>query len=225
VIAPGISAWVGGRPIEKGKVLIEHGFKQETNGAASRFVRMIGRFSNPTKHWARRWHAATDGRWQSGVTAIETALIMPVFLLLSFGIIEVSLLHLAASTIEGQVSAASRQIRTGNIQGSADPITAFKEILCGGTTFINCNNLIIDVRKFDSFGDVEYPSYFNEDGDPESNTFDPGGAGDTVLVRVAYSWKILTPFLTTYLGDGGGDAKLLHSAAVFRTEPYDGPIN
>ena len=174
---------------------------------------------------AERWRKATEGRWHSGVTAIETALIMPVFLLISFGIIEVSLLHVAASTIEGQVTAASRQIRTGNIQNTADPIGEFTQILCGGTTFIDCNNLIIDVRKFDSFSDITYPSYFNDDGEAESNTFDPGGAGDTVLVRVAYKWKILTPFLTAYLGDGGGSSKLLHSAAVFRTEPYDGPIN
>ena len=169
----------------------------------------------------RRWYAATEGRWRSGVTAIETALIMPVFLLLSFGIIEVSLLHLAASSIEGQVSAASRQIRTGNVQNSADPLEAFKDILCGGTTFIDCSNLIIDVRKFNSFSDVTYPDFIDDDGEAENNEFEVPGAGDTVLVRVAYRWKILTPFLTTYLGDAGGSSTLLHSAAVFRTEPYE----
>ncbi|MBV40083.1 MAG: TadE family protein [Rhodospirillaceae bacterium] len=169
----------------------------------------------------RRWYAATDGRWCSGVTAIEAALIMPVLLLLSFGIIEVSLLHLAASSIEGQVSAASRQIRTGNVQNSADPEVAFKDILCGGTTFIECDDLIIDVRKFDSFSDVTYPDFIDDDGEAENNEFEVPGAGETVLVRVAYRWKILTPFLTTYLGDAGGSSTLLHSAAVFRTEPYE----
>jgi len=173
---------------------------------------------------ARRWRAATDGRWRSGVTAIEAALVMPPFLLLSFGIIEVSLLYLAASTLEGQVGFAARQIRTGNVQNAADPIGEFEQMICGGQTFIKCEKLIIDVRNFASFSDVTYPSYFNADGDPENNLFDPGGAGDTVLVRVAYQWNILTPFLAPYLGDGGG-TKLLHSAAVFRTEPYDGPIN
>lgn len=170
------------------------------------------------------FRAATAGRWRSGVTAIETALVMPPFLLLSFGIIEVSILYLAASTLEGQVAIAARQIRTGNIQSSGDPLADFRELLCGGQTFVNCDKLIIDVRNFSSFGAVTYPDYFDEDGEAENNTFDPGGAGDTVLVRVAYQWQILTPFLAPYLGDGG-NTKLLHAAAVFRTEPYNGAIN
>ncbi len=195
------------------------------NGLGQAAQELGSRVRKSSANLVRRWRAATAGRWKSGVTAIETALVLPPFLLLSFGIIEVSILFLAASAIEGQVAVAARQIRTGSIQTGGDPIGDFQQLLCGGTTFINCSNLIIDVRNFTSFSNVTYPSYFNEDGEPESNTFDPGGAGDTVLVRVAYKWKILTPFLTPYLGDGGGETKLLHAAAVFRTEPYDGPIN
>ena len=171
---------------------------------------------------ARRSRVATAGPLRSGVTAVETALIMPLFLLLCFGIIEVSILHLAASNIEGQVAVAARQIRTGNIQKSGDPLGEFNRQLCGEVTFIDCADLIIDVRNFPSFGDVVFGEYFDDEGNPTDNEFNPGGAGDTVLVRVAYRWKILTPFLTPYLGDGGGDTKLLHAAAVFRSEPYDG---
>ena len=171
---------------------------------------------------ARRSRIATTGPLRSGVTAVETALIMPVFLLLCFGIIEVSMLYLAASNIEGQVAVAARQIRTGNIQKSGDPLGEFNQLLCGEVTFIDCADLIVDVRNFPSFGDVEFGEYFDDEGNPTDNEFNPGGAGDTVLVRVAYRWKILTPFLTPYLGDGGGDTKLLHAAAVFRSEPYDG---
>ncbi|MDE0943028.1 MAG: pilus assembly protein [Alphaproteobacteria bacterium] len=39
-----------------------------------------------------RFRASTAGRWNSGATAVEAALVMPLFLLLSFGILEVSLL-------------------------------------------------------------------------------------------------------------------------------------
>lgn len=171
-----------------------------------------------------RFCRATKGRWRSGVTAMETALIIPPFLLLAFGITEVSILFLAASTLEGQVALASRQIRTGNIQSSGDPLVDFQALLCDGQTFITCDKLINDVRNFESFGEVDYPDYFDDDGEADNNEFDPGGAGDTVLVRVAYRWQILTPFLAPYLGDGGNN-KLLHAAAIFRTEPYDGVID
>jgi hypothetical protein len=46
-----------------------------------------------------------------------------------------------------------------------------------------------------------------------------------VVVRTAYRWRILTPFLAEYLGDGGGSTKLLSASAVFRNEPYEGPLN
>ncbi len=200
--------------------------RREYHSGVSHLTRDLGlSIKKATADLARRWRTATDGRWRSGVTAIEAALVMPAFLLLSFGIIEVSLLYLAASTLEGQVGLAARQIRTGNIQNAADPIGDFEQMICGGQTFIQCSKLIIDVRNFTSFSDITYPSYFDADGEPQSNAFLPGGAGDTVLVRVAYKWSILTPFLAPYLGDGGGGTKLLHSAAVFRTEPYNGPIN
>ena len=170
----------------------------------------------------RRSRIRTVGPLRSGVTAVETTMIMPLFLLLCFGIIEVSILHLAASNIEGQVAVAARQIRTGNIQNSGDPLAEFNQLLCGEVTFIDCADLIVDVRNFPSFGDVDFGEYFDDEGNPTDNEFNPGGAGDTVLVRVAYRWEILTPFLAPYLGDGGGGTKLLHAAAVFRSEPYDG---
>ena len=161
------------------------------------------------------------GRWTLGVTAIETALIMPPFLLLCFGIIEVAMLYFVATALEGQVALASRQIRTGAVQESGDPVGEFQKLLCQGTTFIKCDDVIMDVRNFGSFGQINYPDYFDSEGNPAGKEFTPGGSGDIVLVRVAYKWEITTPFLNVYLGDGGGATKLLHSAAVFKTEPYD----
>lgn len=182
----------------------------------------ISKLMTKIQSLAQSLRIATAGQLRSGVTAVETALIMPLFLLLCFGIIEVSMLHLAASNIEGQVAVAARQIRTGNIQKSGDPLGEFNRLLCGEVTFIDCADLIVDVRNFPSFGVVVFDEYFDDEGNPTDNEFNPGGAGETVLVRVAYRWKILTPFLAPYLGDGSGDAKLLHAAAVFRSEPYDG---
>ena len=44
-------------------------------------------------------HARCNGRWRLGVTAIETALIMPPFLLMCFGIIEVAMLYFVATAL------------------------------------------------------------------------------------------------------------------------------
>ena len=162
----------------------------------------------------------------AGVTAIEAALVMPAFLFTAFGIIEVALLYFVAATLEGQVSQASRQIRTGNVQQSGDPQAAFRALLCGNLGgLVTCSDVIIDVRRFGSFGAVSYPPYFDNDGEADNAQFTPGAPGDIVVVRVAYRWRILTPFLAEFLGDGGGATKLLAASTVFQNEPYQGALN
>lgn len=196
--------------------------------SSSRFGSTADRRTSPATRPRTRWLALmeamrirTQGRWNLGVAAIEAALIMPPFLIMCFGIIEVAMLYFVATALEGQVALASRQIRTGTVQESGDPVGEFQKLLCEGTTFVKCGDLIFDVRNFGSFGEINYPDFYDNDNQPNGNEFLPGGSGDIVLVRVAYKWEITTPFLDVYLGDGGGATKLLHSAAVFKTEPYD----
>jgi Flp pilus assembly protein TadG len=164
-------------------------------------------------------------RARDGVTAIEAALVLPPFLFTAFGIIEVAMLYFVAATLEGQVGQASRQIRTGNVQLAADPQQAFRDLLCGNLGgLIACEDVIIDVRRYDGFGSVDYPSYVDDDGEPEDNQFAPGDPGEIVVVRVTYRWRILTPFLAEFLGDGGGMTKRLSAGSVFRNEPFQGPV-
>ena len=100
--------------------------------------------------------------WRSGVTALETALVLPPFLLLCFGIIEVSLMHMAASNVEGQIAEAARLIKTGRIQGPAQK-PAFKQAACG-SAFIDCEDLIVDVRSFPSFNAINFPNFVDDEG-------------------------------------------------------------
>jgi Flp pilus assembly protein TadG len=158
---------------------------------------------------------------KAGLTAIEVALVMPVFILLTFGIVETAMLFFIATTLEAQTGAAGRQIRTGNVQASGNPINAFKDIMCNGLGgVIDCDRVIFDVRSYSSFGGVSYPSFLNPDGTANNPQFTPGAPGDIVIVRVVYQWDILTPFLGQFFGDNGGQTKQLSSAAAFRNEPY-----
>jgi Flp pilus assembly protein TadG len=160
-------------------------------------------------------------RSKSGLTAVEVALVLPPFILLTFGIIETAMLYFIATSLEGQVAAAGRQIRTGNVQAGGSPIDEFKNLLCGGLGgLIDCDNVVLDVRNYPNWSNVTYPSFLDEDGNPSGNTFSPGGPGNIVVVRVAYRWTILTPFLGEFFGDAGGQSKQLHSAAAFRNEPF-----
>tara|TARA_Y100001960_G_C14663633_1_gene822176 strand:- start:396 stop:965 length:570 start_codon:yes stop_codon:yes gene_type:complete len=163
-----------------------------------------------------------------GATAIETALVLTPFALLIFGIIEVSVLYLGAISLEDAVASAGRQIRTGTIQNSAGVgeagLTAFRTIFCGEVAaVVSCNNnLTIIVQSFASFDDVNFtaPLIDPVTGELVANSFNPGGAGTINLIRVAYSYDIMTPLLSQYLGDGSTGSKVLEASTVIRNEPF-----
>ena len=56
------------------------------------------------------------GRDESGVTAVEFALVGLPFLIMVIGIIEMSLMFTSQSLLEASTSQAARQIRTGAVQ-------------------------------------------------------------------------------------------------------------
>jgi Flp pilus assembly protein TadG len=168
---------------------------------------------------ARLVRFARDRR---GVTAVEVALILPLFLFIIFGIFEVAMLYFVAAALEGQIAEASRQIRTGNIQQEDDPLTAFRQLLCGPLAIaIDCDKIIVDVRKYTNFSGVSYPDYVDEDGEGEENQFVPGAAREIVVVRASYRWDLIVPGMGLYLGDNGAAYKTLAATAVFRNEPFN----
>ena len=51
--------------------------------------------------------------------------------------------------------------------------------------------------------------------------WDPGDAGDIVLVRVFYRWSLLTPNFGGALSNMKDNQRLISAATVFRNEPFD----
>ena len=144
--------------------------------------------------------------------AVEFAILLFPFVLLLVAIIETGYVALTTTVIDGAVASASRQVRTGIIQGSGDPIAEFRKVLCAEVNLvINCTLLQIDVQNFKSFPD---PGNLP----PPGNTFLPGGAEDYTLVRVSYNWKYITPFLQE-LTQPGGNRYI--ATAIFKIEPFE----
>src|SRR5262245_55624321 len=112
-------------------------------------------------------------RWRkddSGVTAIEFAIVAMPFLMLLFGIMSVCLYFFANFTIENAVWQASRAIRTGQVQQSqgayAGAVTnddrkkAFKKALCAkAPTFLDCaTKAVVIVQTNANFTGITEPS-------------------------------------------------------------------
>ena len=167
------------------------------------------------------------GKWgknREGATAIEFAFLAMPYLLLSLGIIEMSLMFASESLLEGATSRAARVVKTGQLQQSAteNMENEFREKICTyAPVLIKCNDIIIEARVMDNFADygAMQPS-FDEDGMMTSNGFALGGSSQKVLIRVAYNYTAITPLVGQMLW-GADSSRLFMSTIVLQSEPYD----
>jgi Flp pilus assembly protein TadG len=184
-----------------------------------------------TPQWSllRRWH-----KDESGVTAVEFAIVAMPFLMLLFGIISVCLYFFTNFTLENAVWQAARAIRTGQVQQSKGAYAgaattqerknAFKQALCAkAPTFLDCDKAVVLVQSNASFGGIVEPKCASNGVviDQSAATFDTGGASSVVLVTVCYPWDFggKLPFIK--LGNLQNGAVLLQASVAFRTEPYN----
>lgn len=180
----------------------------------------------------RRTHAITaslllrrmrrDSR--KGSAAIEFAMIAPVFFLLIFAIIETGVLFLAGNVLQFAADDAARLVRTGQAQTEHLTATQFRDKICADIApVMQCgSDLQVDVRSFSDFAAANFPAPLNKNGelDPDLNKFEPGSAGDVVLLRTFYTWDVMTPLLAPFLTNMSGDKRLLSATAAFRNEPF-----
>ncbi|MGE0740566.1 MAG: TadE/TadG family type IV pilus assembly protein [Hyphomonadaceae bacterium] len=165
------------------------------------------------------------GRARRGSTAIEFAIVVIPFFLLTFGLAEVSMIGFVQTSLDFSVSEAGREIRTGEAQMNGVGQHEIEELLCEELTkfvILTCSgNLFLDVDRFDSFVDVD-------NGNPIQNSqfttggfgYSPGAPSDIVVVRAYYRWKIMTPMFEPLLSNVNGGERILVSTMMFRNEPY-----
>ncbi len=175
---------------------------------------MLSKLHKPFAGWAKK---------DDGTTAIEFALMALPYVFLTIGIIELSIMYAAASLLEGATGSASRMIRTGEIQQSGrNPEEMFREALCDyATVLIRCDDIVVESIPLTSFGDYDtYAPQYDEDGNLVSQGFAVGGSDDRVLIRVAYRYSMMVPFVGMLL-TGPTNSRLFMSTVVLQTEPYE----
>ena len=86
---------------------------------------------------------------------------------------------------------------------------------------INCNDIIVEVQQMASFDDFDTmaPQY-DEDGNLVSRGSNAGGSDERILIRTAYEYEMMTPFIGVLLA-GADSKRTFMSTVVLQTEPYD----
>lgn len=157
-----------------------------------------------------------------GSVAIEFGILALPFFALMFAILETALLFFAGQVLETITADSSRLIMTGQAQTQGFNATQFRNAVCANTFgLFNCTTGIkIDVRKYTSFKDVNLAPPLDADGKLTDNfAYNPGEAGEIVVVRLFYQWPI--SFSSLGLSNMAGSNRLLVATAAFRNEPYN----
>src|SRR5689334_6853769 len=116
-------------------------------------------------------------REKNGASALEFALIAPIFVLLTLATIETSVIYIAGSSLQVATDRAARLVRTGQAQGAGMSQTQFRQSLCSNLApIVPCNsNLQIDVQTYTNYNAANYGNPLTSSGnlDPALSRWSP----------------------------------------------------
>ncbi|NTU76946.1 MAG: pilus assembly protein [Alphaproteobacteria bacterium] len=153
-------------------------------------------------------------RRRRAVTAVEFALIAPVFFLFFIGVIEMSLILLTQHLMENATFNASRLAKTGYIAEGKTQMETVMELLLREMGSLAP---LVDVSKL-SVTSLAYGS-LSQIGQPEQGTEGLGAKEQVVVYTISYPWRLFTPLMSDILGDANSQMNLT-SRIVVRNEPY-----
>jgi Flp pilus assembly protein TadG len=164
------------------------------------------------------------GRSEDGAAAIEFAIVLVPFLALLFAIMETAIVFFAGQVLETAVADSARLIMTGQAQTQGFNKSQFKDAVCARVhgLFDCAGGISIDVKTYQNFSNVNMASPIDSNGKfVDSNfSYQPGGPGDIVVVRMFYKWPVYLSLLGFNMADLAGGQRLLVGTAAFRNEPY-----
>jgi Flp pilus assembly protein TadG len=163
-------------------------------------------------------------RRREGAAAVEFAIVAVPFFFVIFAVLELGVIFLVDSTLESAVHQATRLVRTGQAQGGAVSPDQFRTAMCQSMNVFegDCEaRAVVDVRPIPQFRDPNPPDPIADgEFDPAQTDFNPGEAGDLMLVRVWYQQPVVTPLLSRALTRlNSGDA-VIQVTTAFRNEPF-----
>ena len=182
----------------------------------------------------RRNRFAAFFKDRKGATAVEFALVATPFLALIAALIQTFLLFFAQSQLEAAVRLSSRQIMTGQVQTqdasqSLTPIqaaAAFQHTVCTTTNaaiIFTCLGVMVDVQVVSqwSAANTGMPTLTYNSNGTVSNVwqFNPGNAGDIVVVRVMYLWPVFFGSIAFNMSNQPNGNRLIMASAAFQNEP------
>lgn len=183
---------------------------------------MTGSAETLEKRRLRRCGAfAADSK---GATAVEFALVAAPFLALVIALLQTFLVFFAQELLESVVRQSARLIMTGQVQAQQMSQAAFKQKVCDQIViFFNCSGIMVDVQVANAWTSANTsmpPLSYNAQGQVTNVwQYNPGTAGDIVVLRVTYVWPVMLGPLGFNLSNISPGNRQIMASAAFQNEP------
>ncbi len=177
-------------------------------------------------------------RNEDGVTAVEFAFIAPVFLMMVFGVIEFSMVSFASTVMESATSITSRTGKTGYTDtGVTRQQMIINTITSRTAGLLDPRKIGISTEVYSTFSNVGQPepcirpttppcpgtpgtNFVDVNGngqwDSDMGSAGLGNQGDVVVYTVTYPWPIITPLISSIIGN----TYIITARTVVRNEPF-----
>jgi Flp pilus assembly protein TadG len=167
-------------------------------------------------------------RASEAATAVEFAIIAPAFLATLIAVLQTCVFMFAQAVLQNAATEAGRYFLTGQAQNNNCTAT---QIINGGCSTLaavcpaalfNCSNMYLVVQNYSSFSSASTsaPAMYNGTTPITSYTYDPGSAGDIMVVQLIYAWPVITGPLGFNLANLPNNAAEIVGTSAFRVEPY-----
>lgn len=171
---------------------------------------------------------------RAAASAVEFALVLPVFLLLVVETLQLGLYFYTSASLDYATNAAARQILTGAVGQQALTAAQFRtQILCpalpGSMSCANVVTNIVNVPEATAPGGFYAFLNASQTGialptamDNTQTSFCPGTTGSYIYVQVYYAMPLLSPIwmAAASVTWNGSTVHFVGAAAAFKNEPF-----
>jgi len=167
-------------------------------------------------------------RANEAATAVEFAIIAPAFLATLIAVLQTCVFMFAQAVLQNAATEAGRYFLTGEAQNNNCTATQIINGGCGTLAAVcpaamfNCNNMYLVVQNYSSFSSASTsaPAMYNGTTPITTYAYDPGSAGDIMVVQLIYAWPVIGGPLGFTLANLPNSAAEIVGTSAFKVEPY-----
>jgi len=158
---------------------------------------------------------------ERGTTAVEFALIGPLFIATLVAVFQTCIFLFAQMVLQNAAQQAGRYYMTGQAQNNNWTASTVVGMVCP-TALFNCNNMYMVVQNYSSFAgaSTSAPQMYNNGQLITSYAYNPGTPGDVMVVQLVYAWPVVSAPFGFSLSNLPNNAAEIMGVSAFRVEPY-----